>query len=415
MRPSRWTAVVATFFAMAVATSTASPQPAPRGVPTATPTRTPTRTPTPSSTPSPTPPPEARIGIYANAAGTDCDLNTNLFNPYSVFILVKGVPGLTAADFKISNLGTALEVVPSRTPHPEATVTGNPSTTGAHVTFASCKDVLPLQIFRLTYVPQETQLRVLSIAASNGETCPFIVQCDGTTEFCVTPGTLTLNGTQACADPTTPTPTRTPTRTRTPTTGPSPTSTRTSTPSSTPTVTRTPTATVTASATPTASFTPTLSPTNSATPTETSTPSITPTPSVTPTPSITPTPSSTPECGVSGYDVDLNGTVAPLTDGLLILRYLFGFTGGVLTQGALGPGAQRTDPAAIIAHLDCLRPTLLDPDGSGQAAPLSDGLLLLRYFFGFRGMSLITGAVDTGACTRCDAASIETFIEAGLG
>ncbi len=152
MRSSRWTAVVATFFAMAVAISMASAQPAPRGRADLH-ARTPTRTPTPSSTPSPTPPPEARIGIYANAAGTDCDLNTNLFNPYNVFILVKGVPGLTAADFKISNLGTALEVVPSRTPHPEATVTGNPSTTGAHVTFANCKDVLPLQIFRLTYVP----------------------------------------------------------------------------------------------------------------------------------------------------------------------------------------------------------------------------------------------------------------------
>jgi hypothetical protein len=387
MESSCWIARVAVLLGMVVAASTALAQPAPRGVP---PTATPTRTLTPSSTPTPTPPPESRIGIYANAAGTDCDLNTIAFIPFNVFILVKGVPGLTAADFKITNtLTNLLEVEPSRTPHPEATVTGNPSTTGAHVTFASCKDVLPLQIFRLTYVPTTNQLSVMSIAASNGEACPFIVQCDGVTEFCVTPGTLTLNGTQLCAEITA-TPTRTPTLTRTPT------------PTRTPTLSRTPTPTATPTSTATVSFTPTTSPTNTATPTETSTPSI------------TPTPSSTPECGVSRYDVDLNGTAGgPLSDGLLILRYLFGFTGGVLTQGALGPGAQRTDPAAIVAHLDCLGLALLDPDGNGQMLPLSDGLLLLRYFFGFRGMSLIAGAVG-GGCSRCDAPSIEAFIAAGL-
>ena len=106
--------------------------------------------------------------------------------------------------------------------------------------------------------------------------------------------------------------------------------------------------------------------------------------------------------------------VGPLSDGVLILRYLFEFTGGVLTQGALGPGAQRTDPAAIVAHLDCLGLAQLDVDGNGQALPLSDGLLLLRYFFEFRGTALIVGAVEEEDCTRCDAPSIETFIAAGL-
>ena len=98
----------------------------------------------------------------------------------------------------------------------------------------------------------------------------------------------------------------------------------------------------------------------------------------------------------------------------MILRYLFQFSGAVLTNGALGPGAQRTDPAAIVAHLDCIRATLLDPDGDGESEPLTDGLLLLRYFFGFRGATLITGAVDTNDCTRCDAPSIEAYIAAGL-
>jgi hypothetical protein len=103
-----------------------------------------------------------------------------------------------------------------------------------------------------------------------------------------------------------------------------------------------------------------------------------------------------------------------LSDGLLALRYLFQFSGAVLTSGALGPGAQRTDPVAIDAHLDCIRATMLDPDGDGESEPLTDGLLLLRYFFGFRGASLITGAVDINQCTRCDAPSIEVYIAAGL-
>jgi hypothetical protein len=127
------------------------------------------------------------------------------------------------------------------------------------------------------------------------------------------------------------------------------------------------------------------------------------------------TPSITPQCGASGYDVDLNGFAGDaLTDGLLTLRYLFQFSGSVLTNGVLGPGAQRTNPVAIDAHLDCIRATMLDPDGDGESDPLTDGLLLLRYFFGFRGAPLINGVIDSGECTRCDAPSIEAFIAAGL-
>jgi hypothetical protein len=44
--------------------------------------------------------------------------------------------------------------------------------------------------------------------------------------------------------------------------------------------------------------------------------------------------------------------------------------------------------------------------------PLTDGLLILRYLLGFRGTTLISGAVG-GCCTRCSAAQIEAYI-AGL-
>jgi DNA-binding beta-propeller fold protein YncE len=51
-----------------------------------------------------------------------------------------------------------------------------------------------------------------------------------------------------------------------------------------------------------------------------------------------------------------------------------------------------------------------DIDGSDVADPLTDGLLLMRYLFGFRGDALVTGAVDAINCTRCTAAQIEAYI-----
>ncbi len=48
-------------------------------------------------------------------------------------------------------------------------------------------------------------------------------------------------------------------------------------------------------------------------------------------------------------------------------------------------------------------PAILDIDGNGSVAPLTDGLLVLRYLFGFTGATLITGAVDVAGCTRCNA------------
>ena len=57
-------------------------------------------------------------------------------------------------------------------------------------------------------------------------------------------------------------------------------------------------------------------------------------------------------------------------------------------------------------------PLPLDIDGNGAFDALTDALLTLRYAFGFRGATLITGAVG-GGCSRCDAPSIEAYL-AGL-
>ena len=85
-----------------------------------------------------------------------------------------------------------------------------------------------------------------------------------------------------------------------------------------------------------------------------------------------------------------------LTDGLLVIRYLFGLTNASLTGGALGSTAMRTDPTVIKTYLDANR-LAFDIDGNGNADALTDGLLIIRYLFGLRGAVLIQGAVAPGA------------------
>ena len=55
----------------------------------------------------------------------------------------------------------------------------------------------------------------------------------------------------------------------------------------------------------------------------------------------------------------------------------------------------------------------LDVDGNGSITPLTDTLLLLRYAFGFRGAVLVNSAVGPG-CTRCTAPAIEEYLAGEL-
>jgi hypothetical protein len=57
---------------------------------------------------------------------------------------------------------------------------------------------------------------------------------------------------------------------------------------------------------------------------------------------------------------------------------------------------------------------LFDVDGDGMSLPLTDGLLIVRYLFGFTGAALTNGAVGEG-CTRCSAAQIEAYLEGPVG
>ena len=57
-------------------------------------------------------------------------------------------------------------------------------------------------------------------------------------------------------------------------------------------------------------------------------------------------------------DIDGNGQIDALTDGLLILRYLFGLEGDTLINGVIAEDATRTSSADIEAHLRTLMPSL---------------------------------------------------------
>ncbi|MBP8297719.1 MAG: fibronectin type III domain-containing protein, partial [Burkholderiales bacterium] len=118
---------------------------------------------------------------------------------------------------------------------------------------------------------------------------------------------------------------------------------------------------------------------------------------------------------VFDLDIDLSPPASnhdALTDGLLILRYMFGLTGPSLTVNALNGLAARTDPATIKTYLDNIRPRL-DVDGSSTVEPKTDGMLILRYLFGLRGNALIAGALHPQA-TRTAIPDIEAYIQALL-
>ena len=83
-----------------------------------------------------------------------------------------------------------------------------------------------------------------------------------------------------------------------------------------------------------------------------------------------------PDIGLFSLDVDVDLETKALTDGLLIIRHLFGFTGDSLVGGAIGSNATQVDAEAISASLDAAG-LALDVDDDGEVKPLSDGLKAL--------------------------------------
>jgi hypothetical protein len=86
-------------------------------------------------------------------------------------------------------------------------------------------------------------------------------------------------------------------------------------------------------------------------------------------------------------DIDGDGTVMALTDGLLLLRSGFGFIGPSLVSGATSGTCTRCDGPAVQSQITAVLGALdVDLDGTAQN-PLTDSLLVARFLFGFIGPS----------------------------
>ena len=111
-------------------------------------------------------------------------------------------------------------------------------------------------------------------------------------------------------------------------------------------------------------------------------------------------------------DVDGNGEYDALTDGLLLLRNMFGFTGEQLINGAIGSDALFSASIEVQERINSLGASL-DVDNDGHVEALSDGLIILRYLFGFYGESLIADLVAEDGL-RQDPSEIKAYIESLL-
>lgn len=110
-------------------------------------------------------------------------------------------------------------------------------------------------------------------------------------------------------------------------------------------------------------------------------------------------------------DIDGDGEILPLSDGLLIFRFISGLRGDALIADAVASGAVRTTAAQITAWLQMLMDfDVLDFDGNGEVTLDSDGQLISRYLFGYDGQDLIDQVLGEDP-ERDDPEEIEAFIE----
>ncbi len=113
-------------------------------------------------------------------------------------------------------------------------------------------------------------------------------------------------------------------------------------------------------------------------------------------------------------DVDGDGLVTPLGDGLMVIRYLFGsaFAGDALINKAISPDSpllggksytsmsatEKASVASLVATniQQGIDSQLLDVDKDGKTTPLGDGLMVIRRLFGsaFDGAALTSKAIS---------------------
>ena len=109
-------------------------------------------------------------------------------------------------------------------------------------------------------------------------------------------------------------------------------------------------------------------------------------------------------------DIDGNGQYDALSDGVLLLRHLFGgFEGDDLINGAVATNAPRNLTEINTYLQTSIERGYFDIDGNGVVDALSDGIIAMRHLFGgFEGNTLIDGAMSPDA-TR-DLAGVQSYL-----
>jgi hypothetical protein len=108
------------------------------------------------------------------------------------------------------------------------------------------------------------------------------------------------------------------------------------------------------------------------------------------------------------WDFDGNGEADALTDGLVLLRYTFGLRGETLTRNVIAADSTLTSSQVESEVVNAM--VIADIDGNDDVDALTDGLLLLRYLFGLEGQALVQNVTAYGS-QRTSADDIQGYIE----
>ena len=107
------------------------------------------------------------------------------------------------------------------------------------------------------------------------------------------------------------------------------------------------------------------------------------------------------------WDFDGNGEVDALTDGLLLLRYTFSLRGESLSRNVIAADSPLLPNEVEAEIVNAM--VIADIDDSGDVDALTDGLLLLRYLFGLEGEALVQSVTAYGA-QRTSAEDVYDYI-----
>jgi hypothetical protein len=115
------------------------------------------------------------------------------------------------------------------------------------------------------------------------------------------------------------------------------------------------------------------------------------------------------ELQAASWDFDGNGQADALTDGLMMLRYCFGLRDEMVTASAMATDSPMSSEQ-VVAEIEAAL-EIADIDNDGEIGALTDGLMLLRYLFGLEGEMITNQAVGPSA-SRALNEEIQAYLDA---